>query len=240
MKHSVAFYGLLVFSFFGLFACSKNNTDVSLRSPKYGPGDTMEVRGNINGNDETALLYSLEESENMPAFPAFLATGDGFDGVQGKKRSIMKFRIRHVDYDTRFTPPPVQKAVLYLYQYYLPTDQNPYRLQQDTNNAVALHRVAGDWQASTVSWSTQPSLASGAANPLEDVVIIPAVTTPLLPGNNDNQEIDITDMMRKIFETRDNKGLLLKLINENAEVGRSFGSFASPQISKRPKLIIYF
>jgi hypothetical protein len=241
MKSISAIGCILLCSFFGLFACTKSDNGIDpLKPRKYNPGDTMELRGNTLGGDETVLLYSRDEGTGNPGFPSFAALGNGFGGNEGKYRSMMRFVIRHIDEPTLNTPPPVKKAVLYLYQYYQPTDVNPYRTQQDTNNTVALHRIVGDWESSTATWSRQPALAQGSANPLEDVVIIPPVATPLPTGINDNQEIDVTDMMRNIFENRNNKGFLLKLLDENANYGRSFGSVACPNINKRPKLIIYF
>ena len=105
---------------------------------------------------------------------------------------------------------------------------------------MELHRIIGDWEDSTVTWNTQPALAQGSANSLEDVVMIPSVTTPLPAGTSDDRVIDVTDIMRKVFTSQSNKGFLLKLTNENGNAGRSYGSFASPLVSKRPRLVIYF
>jgi len=230
--------GLLSFS-----SCTKDkgDTDTDMLIPKYGPGDTMELRGSISNGDMTALLYSLDEDISKSEFPSFTALGNGFGDKRGRYRSLMKFRIRHLDEPTAYNPPPVQKAVLYLYQYYACSDLNPYINELDTNNTAELHRVVGYWQDSAVTWKTQPALATGAANPLEDVVMIPAITTAArVAGTNDDQVIDVTDMVRKVFESRENRGFLLKLNNESINSGRSFGSFACPNINKRPKLVVYF
>lgn len=199
----------------------------------------MELRGNTS-SDMTALLYSLDSGISSPDYPSFAAAGNGFGGNNGKYRSLMKFKIRHIDEPSLDKLPLVRKAVLYLYQYHASPDLNPYRLEQDSSNGLELHRITGYWQDSTVTWSTQPALAQGSANSLEDVVTIPPVAVPLIAGTNDNQEIDVTDMMRKIFESSDNKGFLLKLTHEAGSAGRSFGSFACPNVSKRPKLVVYF
>jgi hypothetical protein len=258
MKKTMVICCILLCSLIGLFACTKNRNDAqpvpppsgtdttlptdgdTLNPPKYAVGDTLILRGDTSNNDKTVLLYSGNGGVSTPGFPSFTALGKGFSATNDRTRSIMKFRIRNLDDSSRDNPPPVQKAVLYLYQYTDPAGLNPYAAQQHTENSAELHRIIGDWQDSTISWHTQPALAEGSANPLEDVVIIPAVITPLQAGANDNQVIDVTDMMRKIFADRSNKGFLLKLTNEDAEVGRSFGSFACPNANKRPKLVVYF
>jgi len=242
-----------------LFACRKNNemvqplppsggVDSTIATipapipPKYVPGDTLIVTGDTSNGDETVLLFSGLGYDNiaMPNYNAIGVIAKGFGNIQGKARSILKFRLRHIDDSFRDNPPPIKKAVLYLYQYSVRTDQDPYIRQQNGNNAIELHRIIGDWQDATVSWNTQPNLATGSVNALEDVVTIPAVTTPLAAGTTDDQQIDITDIMRKIFESHDNKGFLLKMAEESANCGRSYGSFSCPDQGKRPKLVIYF
>lgn len=238
-----------------LFACSKNDSVPSLPPsppvdttvpieidtlPKYAPGDTLIVKGDTSNGDESVLLLSGFDDIARPNYPSIAVIGKAFGNRQGKDRAIIKFRLRHVADSSKDNPPPIQKAVLYLYQYNVGTDQDPYLRQQNGNNAIELHRITGDWQASTVSWNTQPDLASGSTNILEDVVTIPAITTPLTAGATDDQQIDITDMMRKIFESHENKGFLLKLADESLNGGRSYGSFTCPDQGKRPKLVIYF
>jgi hypothetical protein len=246
MKSVTIICCILLCILFGLSACSKSNVDPSPvdttgSDPKYQPGDTLVLRGDTSNNDQTALLYSRDAGIPKSYYPSFKAlNSDGSGGVIGKYRSVMKFRIRHIDDSTSSNPPPIQKAELYLYQYSTPAELNPYTIQQDASNGVELHRIVGDWEDSTVTWVTQPALAQGSANPLEDVVIIPPVTTPLSDGVADNLVIDVTDMMRKVFESQSNKGFLLKLSNEDANAGRSYGSFAAPLVSKRPRLVIYF
>lgn len=259
MKNGTFICCILLCGFLSLIACSKNNdnsspvtppTDTTTTpnpdstntggGPKYQVGDTLILRGDTSNNDETALISSKGADLNTPDFPNFVAIGKDFGGATGKYRSAMKFRIRNLDDSSRDNPPPVKKAVLYLYQYHMPTDIDIYTIPQDSNNAVELHRIIGDWRDSTITWNSQPNLANGSTNSLEDFVTIPAIATPLPSGTKDEQEIDITDMMRKIFESRSNKGFMLKLANENGQVGRSFGSFACPNNKKRPKLVIYF
>ena len=247
MKNTTVICCILFCILFGLSACNKNNdnvnpppVDTTGNGDKYQPGDTLELRGDTSNNDETALLYSRDGGVSNAGFTSFKAISNGFGGVNGKYRSVMKFRIRHIDDSTVSNPPPIQKAVLYLYQYAAPTDVDPYTIQQDTGNTLELHRIIGDWEDSTVTWNTQPALAQGSANPLEDVVMIPSVTTPLPAGTSDDRVIDVTDIMQKIFTSQSNKGFLLKLTNENGNAGRSYGSFASPLVSKRPRLVIYF
>lgn len=247
MRNTAIVYFILLCILIGVSACSKNNdtvnpppTDSTLNPPKYQPGDTLDVRGDTSNNDMTALLYSRDAGVSNAGYPTLMALGGGFGQANGKYRSVLKFRLRHIDDSTSENPPPVKKAILYLYQYSAPTDLDPYTVQQDPANGLELHRIVGDWQDSSVTWNTQPAVASGSANPLEDVVMIPAITTPLAAGTSDNLEIDVTDMMRNILTNESNKGFLLKLSNENANGGRSYGSSASPLASKRPRLVIYF
>jgi hypothetical protein len=257
MKNVVVICCIIVCSVFGTIACTKDTgnvqpvpppsgsdstpTDVDTSNPpKYAPGDSLIVRGDTSNNDETVLIHYGDGGIGIPDFPSFAAVGNGFEAISGKDRSIMKFILRHITDSSRDNPPPVKKALLYLYQYTDPSLRNPYSVHQSDSNSLELHRIVGDWKDSTVTWSTQPALAQGSANPLEDVVTIPAITTPLAAGTSDNVVIDITDMMQKIFESHSNKGFLLRLTYESVSAGRTFGSPACPNPNKRPKLAIYF
>ena len=246
MRNTTVICCILLCILFGLSACNKNNTnpspvDTTGSDPKYQPGDTLELRGDTSNNDQTALLYSRDAGIPNSHYPSFIAlSSDKLGGIDGKYRSVMKFRIRHIDDATSSNPPPIQKAELYLYQYNALTDLDLYTVKQDSSNGVELRRIVGDWGDSTVTWGTQPALAQGSANPLEDVVTISPIKTPLPAGTSDDRVIDVTDMMRKVFADQSNKGFLLKLTNEDANAGRSYGSFASPLVSKRPRLVIYF
>jgi len=240
-----------------LFACSKNkdngqplppppvDTTVEIVTdtlPKYAPGDTLIIIGDTSNGDETVLILSGRGGNTMPNYKSIAAIGSAYKGIVGMDRSIIKFGLRDVVDSSRDTLPPIQKAVLYLYQYSFSTKYDPYTdtAQQNGNNAMELHRITGDWQASTLSWSTQPTLAKGSANALEDVVTVPAIAIPLAAGTTDDVQIDITDMMRKILESGENKGFLLKMSDERANAARSYGSFSCPDNGKRPKLVIYF
>lgn len=256
MKNVTFICCFIVCSFFGLVACSKHTDPVQPTPPPvdttttpggdttpspYQPGDTLTLIGSANDTSyPTALLYAGDKGISMPEFPAFKALGKAFVGTGFRTRSIMKFRLKRVYDSLSPNQPPIQKALLYLYQYTDTASKDPYTVQQDANNGAEIHRVVGYWQDNTITWHTQPKLADSSANPLEDMVTIPPVTTPLAAGTTDNQVIDITDMVRVMFAAHDNKGFLLKLTNEAGVTGRSFGSFACPDASKRPKLVIFF
>ena len=256
MKNVTFICCIIVCSFFGLVACSKHHDTVQPTPPPvdtsktpggdtvpttYQPGDTLELIGNPDDTSyPTALLYAGDKGISSPDYPAFTALGKAFVGTGFRTRSIMKFRLKRVFDSLSSTQPQIQKAILYLYQYTDTANKDPYIVQQDADNGAELHRVTGFWQDTSITWHTQPTLAEGSANPLEDVVMIPAVATPLAAGTTDNQAIDVTDMIREIFATKDNKGFLLKLTNEAGVTGRSWGSFACPDASKRPKLVIMF
>lgn len=259
MKNTLSAPGiLLVYSLFAFFSCTKNNEVNSpalsqskassrllsnadaLGTTVFAPGDSLVVKGDTSNGDETILLQTYAPDTNRINFISFVALGPSLSGNYGIDRSIIKFKLRHVSDSIRNNPPQIQKAMLYLYQYHRPADQDPYTNFQSGDNSAELHRIISDWNSQTVSWNNKPVLANGSANPLEDVVIIPPVTTPLPAGTNDNQELDVTDMVRKIISSRNNEGFLLKLTLEHTVFGRSYGSFACPDRSKRPKLVLYF
>ncbi|TKK66670.1 DNRLRE domain-containing protein [Ilyomonas limi] len=259
MKNVAPVYCILVCSLFALFSCTKNTEDVNAALIQnkagsrllnasnvaiidYMPGDSLVVKGDTSNGDETVLLHSGYGGISRPDFPSFTALSNGFGGIDGRDRSIMKFKLRGINDSLRNNPPQIQKAVLYLYQYHRPADKDPYTIAQNGDNSVELHRVVGDWEPGTINWSNQPTLARGSANPLEDVVIIPPVVTPLPAGTNDDQVVDVTDMVRKIITAGNYKGFLLKLTRQGefSYFGRAYGSFTCPIESKRPKLILYF
>jgi len=228
MKNVTPVYCILVCSLFTLFSCTKNTEDVNAVLAQnnagnrlfnadaaaiidYMPGDSLVVKGDTSNGDETVLLHSGYGGISTPDFSSFTALAEGFGGIQGKDRSIMKFKLRGINDSLRNNPPQIQKAVLYLYQYHRPADRNPYTIPQNGDNSVELHRVVGDWEPNTINWSNQPTLAKGSANPLEDVVMIPPVVTPLPAGTNDDQVVDVTDMVRRIMAAHNYKGFLLKL-----------------------------
>ena len=203
------------------------------------PGDTLVARGDTSRGDQTLLLHSGYGGYSTPNFVSFTALGQNFGGIDGHDRSIMKFK---VNVNTDENTPTVKKALLYLYQYHRAADNDPYSEPQDASNSVELHRIVSRWDEDSVVWRKQPRVAAGSANPLEDVVIIPAVATPLPAGTNDDQVIDVTDMINKIISTKNNQGILMKL-NDNAEqrrYGRAYGSVTCDDVSKRPKLVVYF
>ncbi len=209
----------------------------------FSPGDTLVIKGDTSNGDQTAMVQTAFKDNTVPNFVSYTALGPTLSGNGGIDRSLMKFRIRDLSDSIRSNPPVVKKALLYLYQYHRPADQDPYGLFQNGDNSLELHRIVGDWDSHTVTWNTQPAVARGAANPLEDVVVIPSVVTPLPAGKNDNQAVDITDMINKIISTGHNEGFLLKLTRqgENAGIyGRAYGSYTCPVVSKRPRLILYF
>src|SRR3954453_5246409 len=150
MKTTTFICCILLCILFGLSACNKNNDNVNpspvdttgsggddtLSPPKYQPGDTLEVRGDTSKNDETALLYSRDGGISNPYFSSLKVLSSGFGGDNGKYRSVMKFRLRHINDTMSSNPPQIQKAELYLYQYNAPTDLDPYTIQQDTSNGA--------------------------------------------------------------------------------------------------------
>ena len=250
----LAIYCTLLCSLLTLFSCTKSNIEATafdqnkvngkllngdaVASTDFMPGDSLVVKADTSNGDMTALLHSAGES--TPYFPSLTATDYG---ALSTNRSLMKFKLRGISDSLRNNPPQIKKAVLYLYQYHRPADRDPYSIKQTGDNSIEVHRIVEDWDYNTLTWGTQPAVAKGAANPLEDVVVIPAVKTPLPAGTNDDQVVDITDMVRRIIEYRNNKGFLFKLSKQGemtAGAGRAYGSPACPVASKRPRLVIYF
>ncbi len=211
------------------------------------PGDSIVIRGDTSHGDQSALIQSRLDpylrDNNYLNFPAFNALVWTWSGVPGNDRSLMKFNLARVPISIRDNPPVLKKALLYLYQYQRNDGLDIYTVRQTVSNIAELHRIKGNWISHTVNWNNQPALAKGSANPLEDMVAIPAITTPLARGVQDNIVVDITDMVRRMVVENTNDGVLLKMTPQEEDhpyCGRSFGSFSCPDNSKKPRLVLYF
>ena len=258
MKTLASRYGVLPLCFLLLFfSCTKTNevtyslpssaddfTDNRLVSlSQFAPGDSLVLRGDTSMGDETAMVQTAFKDNNVNNFVSFTALAEYLSGNGGIDRSLMKFSLRGFADSGTNAASKIQKAVLYLYQYHRPADNDPYTNPQTDDNSAELHRVVSHWDANTVTWNTQPKLAKNSADSLQDVIIIPAVVTPLPRGTNDNQALDVTAMLKRMLRSGVNEGFMLKLSatgEAGFDQGRAYGSFACPIVARRPRLVIYF
>eukprot|EP01121_Diplochlamys_sp_Union-15-3_P017055 TRINITY_DN5937_c0_g1_i1.p1 TRINITY_DN5937_c0_g1~~TRINITY_DN5937_c0_g1_i1.p1 ORF type:complete len:163 (-),score=20.39 TRINITY_DN5937_c0_g1_i1:18-506(-) len=129
-------------------------------------------------------------------------------------------------------------AKLYLFKYVPNGIVDPYTVPQLPNTAN-LRRISTDWYGNLATWNTKPSTASGSAKLLEDVIVIPGVTTPTTVL--DNPIVDITAMAKRMMVPGANKGFELSMPDETGHYkARYFGSPNCPDLSKRPYIVFTY
>ena len=259
MKILTTCYAFVLLSASFISSCSKTESTASsnLLNAKgssdgveltgFASGDSTVIRGDTTHGDQSALIQSRKSpnlrDSNYVGFPAFSGEAWTWDGVVGNERSLMTFSLDRIPPRIRRDPPAITKVLLYLYQYQRNDGLDIYGVEQTMLNEVEIHRIQGNWASNTVTWNHQPKLASGSVNPLEDMITIPAISTPLAMGVKDDIVVDITDMIRRMITDDTNKGFLLKLTEEEEShpyCGRSFGSFTCPLNGKKPRLVVYY
>lgn len=98
------------------------------------------------------------------------------------------------------------------------------------NNQSILQRVTNSWNASTVTWNSQPSVTT------TNQAILPASSS-----GNQNYEVDITEIAQFHFENpSENYGMLLRLEDETPNRVMMFASEVNTNASLRPFLTVQY
>lgn len=138
---------------------------------------TLKLRPGPN-NAKSAVLFSIDPNTNYSgsASDDFIGAAWTYNGTQGVDRSLMEFDLSSIP-----STATVVSAKLSLYY-------DPYSSWggQSGNNAALLERVTSSWDASTVTYNTQPSTST------LDEVLLPQSTS----SNQNYVNMDVTSLVQ--------------------------------------------
>jgi len=185
-----------------------------------------------DANDgKDARIHSCVLKYNSGITPEFLADAWTWGGEAGAYRSL-------IDFDFNNMPQPIIRSgsgkpgILYakLYLYAFPEASSEGHSMLSGSNECLLQRITSDWEENTVKWSNQPS-----------VTTLNQVTITETNNENKDYEIDVTQLIRDIFEYPEQSfGMMLKMKDENHYRRMTFASSDHPDPAKHPKLVICF
>lgn len=124
----------------------------------------------------------------------------------------------------------IDTAILYLYAMPNPHGGNGVDANYGSANAGFIQRITSTWPTTVppYTWYSQPSTT------LLNQVIIPQSTSSF-----SNTVVDVSDLV-KDMQTNGNNGFFMKLQNESTYNIRQFVTSFNNDITKHPKLIIYY
>jgi hypothetical protein len=192
-----------------------------------------------------AMIHGLPSQHNINfnGFPSFQATVWTYGGIAAPRRSLMRFSFSSLPGGC--TPTTLVSAKLYLYQGdELGNNGNYYSIAQVINDAE-IRRVKNPWNPATVTWTnfsaavnTYPGLPTASKN----AVALSPIATPF-SGNQDNQVVDVTEMVKQMLMPGKNFGFEIRFPNgretQNYK-GRTYGSFTNTNLTLRPVLKLYW
>ncbi len=192
-----------------------------------------------------AMIHGLPSQHNINfnGFTSFQATVWTYGGTAAPRRSLMKFGFGNLN--PNCTPSTLVSAKLYLYQGdELGNNGSYYSIGQVINDAE-IRRVKNSWNPATVTWTnfsananTYPGLPTASKN----AVAISPIATPF-SGNQDNQVVDVTEMVKQMLVPGNNFGFEIRFPNgretQNYK-GRTYGSFTNSNLAVRPILKLYW
>jgi hypothetical protein len=192
-----------------------------------------------------AMIHGLPSQHNVNynGFTSFQATVWTYGGTAAPRRSLMKFGFGNLN--PNCTPSTLVSAKLYLYQGdELGNNGNYYSIAQVINDAE-IRRVKNPWNPATVTWTnfsaavnTYPGLPTASKN----AVALSPIATPF-SGNQDNQVVDVTEMVKQMLVPGHNNGFEIRFPNgretQNYK-GRTYASFTNSAVALRPVLKLYW
>lgn len=189
-----------------------------------------------------AMVHGLPSSQatNYNNFPSFQATVWTYLGIPAPRRSLMKFGFGRVP--PACTPQTLVSAKLYLYQGDELGNTAAYYVLNQISNDAEIRRIKTTWNPATVTWSTQPAYFPGLPGPSKNAVAISQIATPFI-GNQDNQVVDVTDMVKQMLQPNKNFGFEIQFPvgrETQAYKGRTYGSFTNSNLALRPVLKLYW
>lgn len=175
----------------------------------------------LTGKDAMLHGLSSEANSNGGDNALFIANAWTFDGISGVVRSVIEFNLTSIPANA-----VIGSAKLSLYASDNATAQHS---QLSGSNACWLERVTAGWNASIVTWNTQPKTTA------VNRVSLSASTS----ATQNYIDINVTALV-KDMRAESNFGFMLKLQDENFYRRMSFCSSNHTNPALRPKLSITY
>lgn len=190
--------------------------------PRWGAcPDTILTLSPSNSPTET-FVYSYYPNTPGIGTTNLLAAAWTHNGTPSTARSLLKFDFLIPAGAT------VRSAKLSLYAASPhPNSGNLIDAHYGTSNAMAVQRVTSVWNATNVTWNSQPSTTT------VNQVVLPNSTS----ASQNDTDIDVTQLV-KDMQQYGNNGFSLKLINEIHYNSRQYFSSYHSDPAKHPKLVI--
>lgn len=202
--------GLL--SFFFSFICSAQQT-LTLQPDA------------LSGKD--AMLHSLNSNININYGddPEFLISAWTFSSIPAVTRSIIDFDFTQIPLNS-----VISNAKLSFYARDIDGGSGFHSDLSGANDFI-INRITSNWNESTVTWNTIPSIST--------VNQLPIIGTSI--PKQDYLDIDVTQLVKDIIADRNNSfGFMVSLQNENHYRRINFCSSDHTNNSLHPKLVITY
>jgi len=176
---------------------------------------------------EECSIWTLSPNTNRGAYDHIAINGWTWNGSPGIEREVMNFNWSLIPPNATITC-----AFLSLYGNVVDTVQP---LQDDWplsgSNAFVIQRVTSAWNASTVTWNSQPNTDT-----------VHHVSLPPSTGQFDNYlNIDVLAMVQDLYNNQGSYfGFLFLLQNENYYRRMCFESCEQPDTTLFPKLVVCY
>lgn len=133
----------------------------------------------------------------------------------------------------------ILSATLYLYgpsrtskdvRVHLPMGNTSYPGSTKGDNTCYLQRITNSWNVNTISWNNPPATTT-------------AGQYTLATSNKQwkyDVAADVTNLIKEMINPGANKGFLLRLKNETVPRAMGFLSSDSPEVARRPKLVVTY
>jgi len=248
MKKTLSALTVSAFIIIAVASCKKSQDVMPLTandasSSVLAINDSITLDYNDSGVCATVNGLPSVAGTNYNNFPSFQATVWTYLGIPAPRRSLMKFGFGRVP--PACTPATLVSAKLYLYQGDELGNNGAYYVLNQVSNDAEIRRIRTAWNPATVTWNTQPAYYPGLPGLSKNAVAISQIATPFT-GNQDNQVVDVTDMVKQMLggvNHSNNKGFEIQFPagreTQNYK-GRTYGSFTSVNLSQRPVLKLYW
>ena len=181
---------------------------------------TLKPYGNMGNN---AMIWTTNPDLNLAGWGELKMSAWTWDGNDGVERSMLYFNLNLLPANA-----VIFSAKLSLYG----NDGNPENNSTlDGSNECLVQRITTNWDPATVTWNTQPN-----SDTVHEVVLPESVSQW-----QDYLNIDVTDLIRDLYETPDSyTGLMIKLKTEISYRRLVFRSAFQVDSVKSPTLKITY
>lgn len=179
--------------------------------------------GSELGKDATISKIDPNIPKMNGLYPEFNANAWTKNGVFDCYRSL-------IDFDLSSIPAGAQITNATLYLYWNPTTSNAGHSTLSGSNSAVVQRITSDWNESTVTWNTQPT-----------VTTINQVLLPASSSETQNYEINITSLVQDYHNSpSESFGFMLRLQTEAYYRSIVFASSDNSDSNLHPKLVVNY